>query len=188
MAVFMEILFVTSNRYKFKEGETILKEKGIKLVHDAMSCPEIQSDSLLEIATDSARYAYDKMRKPLIVEDSGLFVYDLKGFPGPYSRYTLDTIGCKGILKLMEGKANRAAEFRSVIAYATPNSPDIKTFVGRVDGNLSEAIRGDDGFGYDPIFIPFGKQKTFAEDYAYKMKVSHRIKSFQLLAEHLTKL
>ncbi|MCD4740201.1 RdgB/HAM1 family non-canonical purine NTP pyrophosphatase [archaeon] len=173
------MLFVTRNRGKLLEAQQIIGN----VKNSTITVPEIQSDSLTEIAAESAKYAYEELREPCFVEDSGLFVHDLKGFPGPYSHYAYDTIGLKGILKLMEDRANRGAEFRSVIGYA--NATEVKTFIGRVYGTITDAPHGDGGFGYDPIFIPLKSAKTFAEDLEQKNKLSHRAISMKALKTHL---
>ena len=177
----MTLVFVTSNPNKFKEAQKILD---IKLKQSHIDVPEIQADSLTEIAKEAAKYAFEELGEPCFVEDSGLFIHDLHGFPGPYSKYVYYTIGLEGVLKLMEGKKNRGAEFRSAIGYA--DSRGIKTFLGRVYGEITEEPRGSGGFGYDPIFKPLNHDKTFAEDPEYKNKVSHRSLALKRLAEYLS--
>ena len=175
------MIFVTSNTYKFKEAQQIMS---LKLKQSHISVPEIQSDSITEIAAESARYAYEQLGEPCFVEDSGLFIHELHGFPGPYSKYVYYTIGLHGVLKIMAGKRNRGAEFRSAVAYV--DSSGVKTFLGRAYGELAEEPRGSGGFGYDPIFIPLKNTKTFAEDPEYKNKVSHRQHALKQLADYLS--
>ena len=174
------MIFATKNRGKLLEAQKFM---GTELKNSTIEIPEIQSDSLTEIAAESAKYAYEELREPCFVEDSGLFIHDLKGFPGPYSKYVYGTIGLKGVLKIMEGRENRGAEFRSVIGYAT--TTEVKTFMGRVYGTIPDSPRGDQGFGYDPIFVPMKNQKTFAEDPEYKNRVSHRYASMKAFMAYL---
>jgi XTP/dITP diphosphohydrolase len=174
----VRLIFVTSNRHKFEEAVKLFPSE-VELHMQDINCPEIQSDFLEEIAKKSAEYAFSKLGKTLFVTDAGLFVHSLKKFPGPYSSYVLRTIGCEGILKLMEGVGNREAYFKSFVAYA--DAGGIRTFEGVVKGTISHEIRGNSGFGYDPIFIPEGRTKTFAEDYEYKQKVSHRTRALRKL-------
>lgn len=135
---------------------------------------EIQSDSLLEIVRYAARVAAKKAHSPVLVEDSGLFVRALNGFPGPYSSYVHKTIGCEGILKLLSGIDDRYAFFDCAIAFCTP-SEDLYTFQGRSIGQISINVRGTGGFGFDPIFIPNGESLTFAEMLPeQKDRFSHR--------------
>jgi XTP/dITP diphosphohydrolase len=175
------MIFATSNIGKFQEAQKLMT--GVKLVQRTLEVPELQSDSLTEIAAESAKYAYTMLREPCFVEDSGLFVTSLKGFPGPYSKYVYYTIGLGGILKLVEGDTRRQAEFRSVIGYATADG--VKTFSGTVRGTLAEEPRGSAGFGYDPIFIPYNSDRTFAEDPDNKDRVSHRAASIKAFMAHL---
>ena len=172
------IYFITGNKHKFNE---ISAMTGLKLRQKKIPYPEIQADTLQEIALFGARCIREKLKKPFFVEDSGLFIDALDGFPGPYSRYVYEKIGLEGILTLLR-KKNRSAHFECVIAFA-----DKKThlFVGRVDGSIAESIRGNKGFGYDPLFIPEGCLKTFAEMKGEEKNLhSHRAMAFrQFLAK-----
>jgi len=144
---------------------------------------EIQSDSLAQIATRKARDAYTKVQKPVIIEDDGLFIDSLDGFPGPYSSYAYDTIGNKGIVKLLENKEVRDAKFVAIIAYC--NSMDIvHLFESSIPGKISNIIE-EGGWGYDPIFIPNGESKTYA-NVSDKDKFSHRAASLRKFANWFT--
>ncbi|MEM4272016.1 MAG: RdgB/HAM1 family non-canonical purine NTP pyrophosphatase, partial [Candidatus Bilamarchaeaceae archaeon] len=172
----MKILFITGNKSKFSEAKKILKQFGVNIVQSDSTAEEIRSDSLEEIASASAKAAHAEFGKPLFVEDSGLFIPSLNGFPGAYSAWVFRKVGNKGILSLARGKK---AEFRSCIAYA--DGTKVKTFTGSVKGKIAEKARGSSGFGYDPIFIPektagirHSGEKTFAEDPEMKGALSHR--------------
>jgi len=183
MATDMKIMFVTNNMNKVIEANEIVKSFGIELIPIDVKKIEIQSDSLREIAIYAAKHAYEVIRKPVVVEDSGLFIDALNGFPGPYSSYVYRTIGLKGILKLMEGVRNRDARFIAIVALAISDS-EIYVFEGITEGYIANEIRGNKGFGYDPIFIPFNHFKTFAEmDRSEKNMYSHRGKAFRALGE-----
>jgi XTP/dITP diphosphohydrolase len=123
-------------------------------------------------------------RLPVFVEDAGLFVDSLQGFPGPYSRYVYDTVGVDGILKLMKKIENRSAHFQSVIAFSSPEEQPV-CFVGKVEGKISLQKQGTEGFGYDPIFEPLeGDGRTFAEmTTAEKNRFSHRAEALRMFAE-----
>jgi XTP/dITP diphosphohydrolase len=172
--------FLTSNEHKFNEARELFAKHGLKLEWLRDSYPEMQGDSLEEVAREALK-GVEKER--VFVEDAGLFVEALNGFPGVYSSYVLRTIGNEGILKLLEGVANRRARFESVVAYKA--GEEVKIFKGVVRGNISLCMRGSHGFGYDPIFVPEGYTVTFAEDYELKMRISHRVKSLKKLIEHL---
>ena len=176
--------FVTSNIHKFMEARKTLSEYGIAAAKLKVEAVEIQDDSLENIAKYSVNDAVKRCRLPVFVEDSGIFVEGLKGFPGPYSRYIHDTVGIGSIIKLMENVENRAAHFRSVVAFASPEMQPV-CFVGKVEGNISLRMRGTAGFGYDPIFEPLeGDGRTFAEmTMAEKNRFSHRAKALRRFAE-----
>lgn len=181
----MEVIFATRNKGKFEEARRKLEEVGVKLLQYDGGYPEIQADDLMEVALYGARYLSRKLNKPFFLEDAGLFIKTLNGFPGIYSAYVFRKIGCKGILKMMEGMKDREAWFRSVIAFKEKGKR-LKIFEGVCYGRISYEERGKKGFGFDPIFIPEGSDKTFGEmDVREKNRYSHRGKSLDKLAEYL---
>ena len=172
-----DVLFASSNIHKYEEAKKILDNFGIKLEFFQTDLMEIQSDSLSEIALKKVLDAYGKCKKPVIIEDDGLFIDSLSGFPGPYSSYIFDTIGNNGILKLLGD--NRDAQFVAIIAFCdSSNEPTL--FESSVAGTISKNIQ-DGGWGYDPIFIPEKQNKTYAE-LADKNKLSHRYESLKKFA------
>jgi XTP/dITP diphosphohydrolase len=180
------IFFATGNINKFNEARSILAEFDIAVGMLRVKALEIQSDKLNEIAATSAVDAFGRCHLPVIVEDAGLFVDALKGFPGPYSAYAYKTISNPGLLKLMENVANRKARFKSAIAYYDGQSAPV-CFEGEAVGRISsEEIwgRGKAGFGFDPIFRPLGSNKTFAEmTIEEKNGFSHRANAIRKFAE-----
>ena len=170
-----QIIFITSNKHKVREANKIGKSFGVKFKQKFFKYPEIRADSVNDVAKEGAKYCYEKLRKALIVEDSGLFINALNKFPGTYSKFVLGKIGLDGILRLMQNKKDRTAFFVSSVGFADKNQ--IKTFNGVVKGKIAKKIRGSCGFGYDPVFIPNGFRKTYGEDDKIKNKTSHRFKS-----------
>ena len=166
-----ELFFVSSNTHKFTEAQRILSNLGLDISLFKTTLEEIQSNSLSEIATRKALDAYSKVQKPVIIEDDGLFIDSLNGFPGPYSSYTYDTIGNKGIMSLLEKIESRNAKFVAIIAYCN-GVDDVKLFESSIPGKISSIIE-QGGWGYDPIFIPDGESKTYANVFD-KDKFSHR--------------
>ena len=159
------IFLATGNFHKFDEARRVLAECGIISAMLRVKNVEIQSDSLTEIAAASAVDAFSRCHLPVIVEDAGLFVDALKGFPGPYAAYVYKTISNPGLLKLMENVKDRRATFRSVIAYCDGQLEPL-CFEGEAKGVIAhDEIWGNlkTGFGFDPIFQPKGSKKTFAE-------------------------
>jgi XTP/dITP diphosphohydrolase len=181
----MDVYFVTDNQGKVKEAKAILGKWGIGVKQLSLEKLEIQDDDVSAIVLYSIKDLMKRHEGPLMVEDAGLHVQVLSGFPGPYSSYVYRTIGIEGILKLLEGVIDRRAYFRSAIAYYD-NDVGIQIFTGQVHGTISEKPRGDKGFGFDPIFIPSGRKKTFAEmELDEKSRISHRGKALRRLAHWL---
>jgi len=166
-----ELFFASSNEHKFQEAERILANLGMQINLFKTTLEEIQSNNLNDIAEKKAINAYDLIQKPVIIEDDGLFINTLNGFPGPYSSYVYDTIGNKGIMDLLENSKVRDAKFVSIIAYCDSDC-DVKLFESSIPGKISSIIEKG-GWGYDPIFIPDGESKTYA-NVSDKDKFSHR--------------
>lgn len=171
----MALKFVTTNEHKFKEVHMIAREIGVQIDWEKMPYTEIQSDDLSEIVKVGAKEVCEIIGAPCFVEDAGMFIHALKGFPGPYSKFVFLTIGNKGILKLMDGIENRAAEFRSAVGFCAPGTEPI-AFEASVRGVIALEERGVHGFGFDPIFEVNGR--TLAEMTAEeKNAISHRGKA-----------
>jgi XTP/dITP diphosphohydrolase len=172
-----DIFFASSNKNKYAEAREILEDFGVKLTFLKCKLEEIQSDSLENIAMHKALQAFSICSQPVIVEDDGLFIDSLNGFPGPYSSFVLETIGNKGILKLLSKQ--RSANFRSVIAFCE-KIDKVSLFDANVRGKISRKEQGR-RWGFDPIFIPHGKNKTYSllDD---KNKISHRYVSLEKFA------
>ena len=183
------VFFVTNNFNKFDEARRVLGQHGIAVGMLRVKTAEIQSDRLEEIAQASVIEAFRNCNLPVIVEDAGLFIEALRGFPGPYAAYVYKTIGNAGLVKLMENVENRNAKFQSAIAYCDGHSAPV-CFEGEAAGRIaSDEIWGKlkTGFGFDPIFQPEGSKKTFAEmTIEEKNGFSHRAKAICKFAEWYT--
>lgn len=197
----MKILIATSNEHKFKELKAILPRKtktGEKIeyisLQDAgsIALPEENGKTLSENALLKAVAAAQKAGIPAISDDTGLEVEFLEGAPGVHTaRYagihSDSDDNNRKLLEALEGLflGKRAAKFRTVACLATPEGKTI-TFEGALDGFIGFGYRGENGFGYDPIFIVSGTKKTLAElTPEEKNKISHRAAAFKKLAEHL---
>ncbi len=168
------ILFATRNEEKFKEAESILSERGIPLKMLTEPKLEVQSDSLRRIARLAAASLVRRGWSPVLVEDTGLFIRALRGFPGPYSSYIQRTLGNSRVLKLMNGVADREAVFRCAVAFCRSGEKPF-VFQGEASGRIALSERGVQ-WGYDPIFEPRdGGGLTFAEMGSQrKNMISHR--------------
>lgn len=182
----MKIYFATSNEHKFEEAKEILSQKGVEIMHFKFSHNEIRSDNLEEIATEAADAAFTRLNDKealVFVEDTGLFIDALNGFPGTYSAWVQKKIGSEGILALLNGKSVRSASFKTCIVAKDANGHN--AFFGECAGSITTEIRGKSGFGYDPLFIPSGESSTFAEKICLKNKLSHRFNSLLLFANYI---
>jgi len=191
-----EILFATSNKHKFSEASAVIELEmkketnnpgSLALKHLPFSHTEIRSDSLEEVAREAVQAAYRECKKPVFVEDSGLFIDSLNGFPGTFSGWVQKKIGNEGILRLLANEAanetKRNAFFEACIAFH--DGKTIRTFHGKCPGTIASSIRGDSGFAYDHIFIPKGYSQTFAESIALKNKISHRYLALLEFSKHI---
>ena len=182
-----KIYFITGNKGKVLEAEKKFSTVDIEIVQKNICYPELQADKLEDVAGFGVKYIQKRFKEPFILEDAGLFINALNGFPGVYSAYIFHSIGCNGILKLLNGldTKKRKACFRSVFAYGRANEKP-KFFIGECLGKISNYKLGDHGFGYDPIFIPNGDTRTFAQmETNEKNSYSHRGKSLEKLAAFL---
>jgi XTP/dITP diphosphohydrolase len=163
------IFFASSNKNKFKEAKKITAKFGIRLKFLKCHLREIQANTLEEIALHKATQAFSICANPVIVEDDGLFIKSLNGFPGPYSSFVSGTLGNKGILRLVSTR--RDAYFRSIIAFCAAND-NVQLFSANVNGWIPKKELGRD-WGFDPIFIPSGMKKSFSQ-LREKNHISHR--------------
>ncbi len=183
----MRLLFATGNKGKLKEVAEKFSAIGIDIEQLDDEYPEVQTDELENVVKWGLDWLRERRKTPLVIDDSGLFINDLGGFPGVYSAYVFRTLGCKGLLKLMEGCENRQAEFRCCAGHIDRGRSVIVT--GRVQGLIIGEMRGSGGFGYAPLFVPVGEDRTFAEmSVAEKNARSHRGKAFDLLIQKLRTL
>lgn len=151
------VYFITGNANKFAEVKSMLP----KVEQLDIDLPEIQEIDAKEIIKAKLEAAYQHAEGEFIVEDTSLYLDGLGGLPGPLIKWFLKTIGNDGLVKLSQSFGNDGAEAKTIIGYAR-NRDEIYFFEGIVKGKIVEA-RGKLGFGWDPIFLPDGHSKTFAE-------------------------
>lgn len=192
----MKLVFATNNKHKLNEVRKITSHHPVEIVSLAeINCfddiPET-ADTLEGNALQKAHYIQEKFGLNCFADDTGLEVEALNNAPGVYSaRYAGlghdSEANMKKLLHEMEGKENRKARFRTVIALVWNGKT--YTFDGIVNGTITTTKRGENGFGYDPIFIPEGYEQTFAElGNDIKNQISHRAKAVEKLDEFLTQL
>jgi XTP/dITP diphosphohydrolase len=164
---------VTTNPGKVREFKAALRGLPIDLQRLKRTYHEIQADTLEEVASFGVQELAGEVEGDFFVEDSGLFVEALGGFPGVYSAYVMRTVGVEGVLKLMRGTDDRRARFASVIGISYAGETHL--FRGECQGALSRTARGHGGFGFDPIFVAQGAKRTFGEmPVEQKLVYSHR--------------
>ncbi len=179
-----EIVFITGNRNKVNEIQKAIDPLDYTVIQNDLDYPEIQSTSLEDVVRYGIEWIKDSV-DIFFLEDSGLFVERLNGFPGVYSKFVFESIGNQGILKLMEYVEDRNAVFKTVIGFY---DGEAKIFKGQCKGRIAKRPKGGHGFGYDPIFIPDGTTNTFGEMETYqKNEYSHRAKALKSFIHYLKK-
>ena len=174
-----ELYFVSNNLHKYSEIKSMSNDKiiGLDLKFCKQDIIEIQNEKIEKIAIEKAKSAYTIVKKPIIIEDDGLFIKSLNGFPGQYSKFILKSIGNIGIIRLLKGSSDRSAYFKSIFVYN--DGIIVKVFYGKIIGKISSTIT-EGGWGYDPIFIPLNRNNkkgiTFAKlsQTNKKNELSHR--------------
>ena len=195
------VWFMTGNAGKVREAKHALEPLGFnvqQLVIEGVDISEPQCDDLEIVARsklEQGRIHLPSQNDGLMVEDAGLFVDHLNGFPGVYSAYALATIGCDGMLRLMGEEPARGAEFQAVAALLIDG--DVHVSRGICRGVLAMNASGNEGFGFDPIFVPDDVHidgsvhstngLTFADvDLLVKEQFSHRRKALDGLIEQIS--
>lgn len=192
------IVFATNNQHKLQEIREILSPEfeivSLKEIGCHEDIPET-GNTLEENALQKARYVSERYHISCFADDTGLEVEALEGAPGVHSaRYAEGTdhdseANMTKLLRELEGKENRQARFRTVIALielGEDETENVHLFEGIVEGHISTERQGNEGFGYDPIFVPEGYEKSFAAlGETIKNYISHRARAVKKLAEYL---
>ncbi len=197
----MNLIFATQNSHKLSEIQHLLGNSfqltSLKDLGFTDDIPENQT-TLEGNALEKARFIFSKFNQSCFADDTGLEVEALNGDPGVYSaRYSglLSDFGSEKMRSLaniqkllvaLENQPNKNARFRTVIAFIT-NTGNEFLFEGIVNGQIVKELKGDEGFGYDPVFVPDGYNQTFAEmSLSEKNKISHRARAFNCFHDFLS--
>ena len=177
-----QLKFITSNADKVREASKILncqlEQVSTLMIH------EIQTYDINKIVEHKARQAYEELKCPVLVEDSGLIFAAWNGLPGALVKWFEISVGCEGVLKMLEGFENREAF--AVCMVAVFNGDEMCVTKGEVRGKISYSVRGENGFGWDTIFIPDRHDRTFAEmSFSEKNTISHRRQAFEELKKKI---
>ena len=176
--MFSQIKFVTGNSNKVRETVAIL---GVPLEEAKVDgLIEIQTQNIEELVYHKCQQAYDSLKCPVLVEDSGLLFNAWDGLPGPFIKWFECTVGCEGMLKMLHTFEDRSAI--AVSCFAIFDGKDIKIARGEVKGSIATEIRGSNGFCWDVFFIHEGYEKTYAEMQSEeKNSMSHRKNALEKL-------
>ncbi len=152
------IALVTGNPNKVKDIGLLL---GVELNRSDIELTEIQSMDVAEVVKHKAIEAYEKLQRPVLVDDAGLTFEQWGSLPGALIKHFIVEVGCDGLLDMLGDAENRNCYMECAMAYCDENGAQV--FVGRVDGTISHEQRGTNGWGYDTIVIPNGESLTCAE-------------------------
>lgn len=176
-----DLVFVTGNDHKAKYFSKMV---GVEVRRVKIDLDEIQSLELREVVEHKVKQAYEKLKCPVIVEDTKLVITALGKLPGPFIKFFLDELGVEGICKLLNGYQNRSAIAGAAIAYY--DGTKLKIFENEYKGFISKEPEGDSGFGWNRVFIPNDEKVTLGtmseDDFEYHYG---KIKPFQEVADFL---
>lgn len=153
-----KLTLITGNESKASEFSRLL---GRAVSHQKIDLPEVQSTDVTEVSKAKIAVAYQQLKTPVFVDDTGLTIHAWGELPGALIKFFLDNVGNEGILKMLAGEQDRSAHVTTSLGYQDNDRTIIA--VGTVQGSIAPEPRGDNGFGYDAIFIPEGYDKTFAQ-------------------------
>ncbi len=166
---------VTGNRNKLIEAERILE---MKLTCEPLDLPEIQSLDIFEVLRAKGEEALRRLCRPVVVEETGLELAAMGGFPGPLVKWMLDAVGPGGIARTVHALGDPRATARCALIYMDGETERIAE--GETRGELVLEPRGEGGFGWDPIFVPEGRSETYAElGSTIKDRLGHRGKAWR---------
>lgn len=178
------LTFITGNSGKARQVSQLLD---VPMAHKKIDLPEIQSLDLSTIIEWKAKEAYKHVQSPVLVDDTSLRFCTLGKLPGPLIKWFLTELGTNGLCRLLDGYPDRSAE--AAVMFGLYDGQTLHTFSGSMKGSISHMPRGQHGFGWDPIFIPSGSEKTWAEMTIEEQKeTSMRKIALEKLAKHIKNL
>jgi XTP/dITP diphosphohydrolase len=176
-----KLIVASGNKNKLREIEQILN---VPLEAYDLNIDEVQSMDLEYVCKRKTESAFKIIKAPLIVDDVGVFIESLNNFPGPFAKYIQTEIGIDNFLKLLKNEKNRNMKVKCAVGYH--DGKKARVFIGVVKGKLAFEQKGNNGWGFDPIFIPSGQSLTFAQmEPEEKNIISHRAKAFLKLSKFL---
>lgn len=160
-----KLIYLTTNPGKMQEAEFLFKGKygiDLEIIKPDFEILEIQAKTCGEVAGFSAKYAAEKLGRPCLKSDSGLYIEALGELPGPYNAYFANQIGIEKFLNMLKNEKNRKARIEDCFAYCEPGKDSV-VFCGGGRGSIAYEARGNRGRWHDKFFIPEGETKTLSE-------------------------
>lgn len=183
----VELRFLTTNPGKFCELQALIRSTRYRLLRDATAIHELQTENMDELVRDKTLKAFSVVRRPLIVDHTGLEFDLLNGFPGGLTSVFYDKLQPQGIANLIGKSSNANVTATTLIGYC--DGRKLKIFRGKLEGKVALKPRGAGGFQWDTIFIPHGHTKTFAEmGTKKKNEISMRRLAFDKLIAYLKRV
>lgn len=180
-----ELIFATGNPFKFAIARKALEGMDIVLIQQKIALPEIQSEDSKEIASFSAKWGSNLLKKPIVVSDAGYYIEALNGFPGPFIKYINQWLTAEDLLRLMEGKENRNAFIKECIAYCEPGGQPV-CFFGNFKGTITLVPGAKGATPINEIFIPDGLTQPESEiSNEERLKFWKQDAAWRELAEYL---
>ncbi len=156
------LYFVTTSAWKYQQGKEFLERHGVSLEQAKIELPESRSEDVLEVAKGKAAFAYEQLRKPIIIIDGAFHIKALNGFPKTFVKFAEKYVGAAGVLRLMESVDKRSYEWPNVLVYRDDKME--KHFVGYIRGQIVKSIPSDlQGNDFGLIQLPDGYDKTFGQ-------------------------
>lgn len=180
---FMKIRFLSKNPHKITEATTILGPAGVEIIPVNLAIDELQSNDTERIVRDKALRAFEKLGHPLFIEQTGLYLSRLHGFPGGLTQVFWDTIKADRMCEVFGSGTDTGVVARTRIGYC--DGRRIHQFEGEIAGNIAPQPRGDRAFQWDCVFIPEGSDQTFAEMGERKNEISMRRRALDAFARYL---
>ena len=179
----MKFILITGNAGK---AEEVARYIGMPIQHHSFDLEEIQSLELEDVVRDKAARAFEKAKKPVLVEDVSLVFHALGKLPGPFIKWFRKELSNEGLCRLLDGKDRSCT---ATVCYGLHDGKEIHLFVGSMVGSVASSPRGDNSFGWSPIFIPEGYEKTYAElSTEEQAPVAMRNKALSKLRDFLSSL
>lgn len=176
-----KLIIATGNKGKVGEIEDILK---IPLEILELKLDEVQSMDLEYVARKKVEEAYKQVKNPVITDDVAVYIEAWNNFPGPFVKYVYSVIGIPKLLEILKNEKNRNVIVKCAVSYH--DGEKVQVFIGEVKGKISNKQLGSNGWGFDPVIIPNGYSKTFAQmTSSQKNKISHRGMAFASLKKFL---